>query len=685
MNYYNIPTISGVVKDYHPRLIADGKASDASNVIFENGRIKNRWGYLSLGNNLPLNGEVMALINYELLSTSTKYIVALTTRDGYKYNTATGNWDYITEKHITGTAGCSGSTGVTGVASEWDTNWVANVMELKFGTQDINGTGSPDTWYTVASFDSATGLTLDENGPSTTAVNYVLRKCWSGDIDNEMDYAMPYDGTTADKILVVANGIENLKFWAGSNEFQRLGYFADATASTTTGSAIVTHTDNDTCDRIVAGMTLSGSGIPASTTVDSVDSATQYTMSANATATATGVDVSYTGNFDIAKYVDYFGSVSLEHLILSNITASAIDIPQRIDVTNASAVEVWHGTYYDFVMTNDAIKGIKSLGSRMIVYKEYSITELWADPGGGNDDPFNFEENKISDKGTVSIRTVADFGNYHIFLGSDTKLYKFDGINAVPIGVEITNDLTKNIDHDYLDKCFAFRIAHENLYCLFIPTVSDGTGYPARTYVYNYMENTWSVWEFTDTMTAMGIYKKEYAPTWAELEAAGTLWSEMGMRWSDLIAYEDRDRYLLGDSSGNVYEFEKTWYDDNGTDVTFDVTTKDYPINDPKHTIRILELALGIQKVEDPNGDPITSTVRVRASINAGADWSDWVSVTEDWLESGSEVTENYMEKIYNFIERGKHVRFQIQNVSGTPFDIEGLLIGFNDAKGITK
>lgn len=63
------------------------------------------------------------------------------------------------------------------------------------------------------------------------------------------------------------------------------------TGNTTSGSAIVT--GMSFTRSLAPGMTVTGTGIPASTTIASVNSATQITLSANATATNTGVTLTF--------------------------------------------------------------------------------------------------------------------------------------------------------------------------------------------------------------------------------------------------------------------------------------------------------------------------------------------------------------------------------------------------------
>ncbi|MDD5698496.1 MAG: hypothetical protein PHH77_07750 [Victivallaceae bacterium] len=62
------------------------------------------------------------------------------------------------------------------------------------------------------------------------------------------------------------------------------------TGDTTNGSAVVTNMSST--DGLFAGMAVSGTGIPADSTIVSVDSATQITLNANATADGSGVTLS---------------------------------------------------------------------------------------------------------------------------------------------------------------------------------------------------------------------------------------------------------------------------------------------------------------------------------------------------------------------------------------------------------
>jgi hypothetical protein len=68
-------------------------------------------------------------------------------------------------------------------------------------------------------------------------------------------------------------------------------------------------------DEVTVGDELSGAGIPSGARVLSIDSATQITMTANATATATGITVTHWGAFKIGTTVNTTPNVNGEILI----------------------------------------------------------------------------------------------------------------------------------------------------------------------------------------------------------------------------------------------------------------------------------------------------------------------------------------------------------------------------------
>ena len=84
-----------------------------------------------------------------------------------------------------------------------------------------------------------------------------------------------------------------------------------ASCTTTNGSAVVTTTGSFTTSGVVAGQKVTGTGIPANTYVLTKDSATQITLSSNATAAGT-VTLTFPGPIRILAYkLPRFSATSL--------------------------------------------------------------------------------------------------------------------------------------------------------------------------------------------------------------------------------------------------------------------------------------------------------------------------------------------------------------------------------------
>lgn len=510
--------------------------------------------------------------------------------------------------------------------------------------------------------------------------------------------------------------------------------------TTTNSSAVVTGIADTSVLHV--GMGLSGSGIPSSATsptyILSIDSATQITMSANATASATvtitaglaissshlvnyvltmsfsgddddfwsfaypynstleekmlvasnGVDamVKWDGTGAIetltgsppatAKYIGYYGAAMFEHFIAAWTTDSGNNLAQTIEVSDAGDAESWTGgAYYDLLQTNDEIIGIEILKNRLVVYKRKSISMAWPTPEGSNDDPFDWEQDTIVDLEIPCGRTVVNFGDYHLFLGED-NVYKFNGISLEPVGTEVINTMKNEWNGAHMDHSFAIAITNENLYCIFIPTLAeyddDGNEtkaeaeYPDRAYVFNYEERTWTIWNFPVQFTCAGYVNKGYTPTVDAIDALDRSYAQMDMRWADLISYSKVESLLIGDTTGHIYEMRDAYDSDNGVNIDALFVTRDFPLNDPKRVFFLCELVIGYAR-QLAGGD-----IRVRASVDFGENWSNYVTFTQL-------ANPDYIEYICNFMMRGRQVRFEFSNVLGSNFNFESFIVGYND------
>ena len=578
---------------------------------------------------------------------------------------------------------------------------------------------------------------------TTLAIN--MRKTTTGgmreeisDIDDFHDSAIVYDISEEDNALLLTNGVDEIKRWSGSGLLQKLGE-TSFTGTITSGSAVLTGCSG--FDRVRPYQVLKDTNdfITGNYVIEIDVDAGTITMNDTASGSQADDTITAASVPNKAKFIEWFGSIGYEHVIIGNTIDTGVNNKQTLEFSAASEIDVWgiagESFYVDLINTNDPVVGIRRLGTRLYVYKENSITELWPIEGGGNSNAFDYNENKI-EKGTPSIRTVVTFTNFHIFFGWD-NVYINNGITATPIGDAIINDLNSGINRPYINRCFAVPLYNKNLYCLFVPYGSDAE-YCNRVYVYNYIENHWTIWQLTNEMTCSGAFHQAKAPTWDDIlagsdyvstiegttvneseevsmtsvtgievgnvvegegipdntnviEINGTTivmsneatasdtvdltfspsWDNMLMKWEDLILYEDNERIIFGDADGYIYEFTSRHFLDELTAFSAYVVTRDYPLNDIRHYFRLCQTIIGVCNKLD-------GSFQISASVDFGNTWIDVDAFGYEAVDI--DYGDNYIEYIANWLETGRQVRFKIENIDGSYFSIESLNIGFEDA-----
>lgn len=149
-----------------------------------------------------------------------------------------------------------------------------------------------------------------------------------------------------------------------AGKLQERGYDGTFTANTTNGSAVVT---GITVAGLAVGDAISGAGIPALTTIATVDSSSQITLSAAATATATGVTLTAVGAWSDVTGATFAGvaknAVSNVQTITFQRTKRYLRYVGTIAGTNPSfnvGVEVQPSRYYlvQSLIENKATGGI---------------------------------------------------------------------------------------------------------------------------------------------------------------------------------------------------------------------------------------------------------------------------------------------------------------------------------------
>ena len=144
--------------------------------------------------------------------------------------------EYIDEEHIFIAFSDSGTTdygvaeilfgGVTGNGTSWLSTWPDDAYEIKFGTNDPDGTGSPDIWFNIHDTLDTTHLLLDVLFATYAASgDYVIKMSFETSEGAWIDACNTIEGLGGDddKWLIVTNGIDNVAKYTGTGNLEALG------------------------------------------------------------------------------------------------------------------------------------------------------------------------------------------------------------------------------------------------------------------------------------------------------------------------------------------------------------------------------------------------------------------------------------------------------------------------------
>lgn len=193
---------------------------DGLNFRITKGTLNNlNLGYTQFGN-FTLDSPARLITNF-LMRSGDEHLIFATLTDLYRYNPSTTNVVFLTPVYTTGTAAASG-TAVTGTGTIWSTNAKAG-DKIAFGAANVNDPAA--TWFTIATVNTDTGITLTASAGTVGNGAYTIRRLFSG---NVTDLWTPAPFIKADaELIYFTNGVDPLTRWNGTDAFAtRLDAFA---------------------------------------------------------------------------------------------------------------------------------------------------------------------------------------------------------------------------------------------------------------------------------------------------------------------------------------------------------------------------------------------------------------------------------------------------------------------------
>ena len=233
-------------------------------------------------------------------------------------------------------------------------------------------------------------------------------------IDDEWSYIELGAVSGASPVNMIDNGTQ-LFIAAGATGYIYNNTNIVISCSTTSGSANITTTDTSA---LWVGLPVSGSGIPSGATISSITNATTFVISANATATATGVDVTVSPLFSQITDPDFAGAVGvgfLDGYFVFNEPNS-----QRFWVTAS-----YNGLSIDALDFASAEGSPDDLVTLIVDHREVwlfgiNTVEVWYN-AGLPDFPLARIQGAFNEIGCLAAYSVAKLDNGLFWLGRDAR------------------------------------------------------------------------------------------------------------------------------------------------------------------------------------------------------------------------------------------------------------------------
>lgn len=555
--------------------------TDCRNVYVQDGFVHKRHGYKTFGGNLPLSGAIMGFDVYRQLD-GTKTLLALTTRDIYKWNASALEWDLLTV-HAS-IDNCDDDAAV----------WVAsaNVTAAFEGTIKKEGTGSVK--LTIADGFTTPGLAAyhDKAIGNITAYNHLRAWIYSTVALNAGDFQIVIDDTAGCvsplrslDLPAVAASTWTLAFL----DLRSAGSVADLTSIASIGLKAIT--DVGACTIYLDQFDIYDCFTGDDENYFSYDHIRGVSEDDLWWCCSNNLNVIKKYDGDTGIFENLGGTPPLagiirqfkDYLFALNTTEGGDPMSQRARWPDTANPENWttgNSSYSDLPGSDGIMAALRFKGNYICILKDKS---LWIGYPSDDEYIFGFSE-KVTEIGCAAGKTAVNFGEVIIFLGWD-DIYKFDGIEVQSIGKTVRKELFRYIKTAELGRCFALNLIEYKQYWLQV--VSTDSDYPDIAWIASTETGRFTRYSFADCFTAYGLYYLESA----------LLISDLTMKIRDMTWKIDDRRILsqfptllLGDPDGYVYESISTINNDNGTAVDGYFDTKDFHLAGADARMRVVRL-----------------------------------------------------------------------------------------------
>ena len=277
-------------------------------------------------------------------------------------------------------------------------------------------------------------------------------------------------------------------------------------------------------------------------------------------------------------------------LVFGNVTQSGTLKPTSIITSDLGKPEdIVNGLASQFVVHDgtDAIVNMENLGDNLVIYSDRHVT-----PSQFVGDPLVmvFRDAAVG-IGPLGGRAVADFGDFHEFLGADSQ-YSFDGATVDRVNKHVWREVLRTRDPLRHPLIFSHFDEENGDLIWTIPLTTDtgsgvATSPPETAYVEHYLEDVRSTTLFRTALptphskrdfpfTSSGFFERQSTLTWDQI---ADTWADLNFRWNDQFFTVAFPLNMVGANDGKVFT-ANTEQDADGVAITSFVKFPRRPIGD---------------------------------------------------------------------------------------------------------
>ena len=330
----------------------------------------------------------------------------------------------------------------------------------------------------------------------------------------------------------------------------------------------------------------------------------------------------------IARDVLVLGS----RVVAFNTVESGTRFPRRARWSSFEDATTWAAlNFNDMLDADDAIVGARNLGQNAAaVYGGNSIWVIQLNPGGDDASAFTTQElfSGYSYSGPIGPSAICIAEGAHYYLGTDGRVYLFNGIQPQPISDPIDPAVIGAINFGAGSRCHAVYLPLKRAILFFWPASETGSDCQNASY-FSLARSVWEPLEaFMEGISASWPATTVTGQTW---ENDPYLWSTSPYTWDD-IPNAAALGVVIGTVAGQVHQFF-TSFTDNGTAIPYFATSGLFSVDQSKtHLLDRYELYLKpgsiselVQSEVDAYGAPFQPVTPV-VSLVSDISLTSWVN-----------------------------------------------------------